>query len=415
MVGELYKFGGASEIMEILTKGLENDGHAVTLLYGYNYDKHDVESKSYVLFNNALLRRINNRFRYYLEKYNLRNLYAYGYVRFLIWKKRIDIIHFHALQGGFLCLNDIRKICKTQNVIWTVHDTWPITGGCMYYWDCLAWQNSACEICKETDIRMKYENTAINWKRKKSALQNKGIYYVAPSRWMLTNMRQSFLSKERLELIENGINIQIFKPLDNIEDIKLKYKVDINKKILMFSAGNVNNKYKGWKYLRDALFQLDDKKEYELLIVGKETEELDDMGISMIKMGFVQDKSVLNELYNIADIFILPSVQDNFPTVTLEAQAAGTPVLAFTVGGIREQIVQETGWLIDDINADGLRKAIEQIFCDKNWAENLKEKGKMARKRSEVLYDERLMIKRYEEVYFEKQKNAENRNSGERK
>ena len=105
---------------------------------------------------------------------------------------------------------------------------------------------------------------------------------------------------------------------------------------------------------------------------------------------------------NIADVFILPSVQDNFPTVTLEAQAAGTPVLAFAIGGITEQITPETGWLVEEISAKGLRGELERIFEDKNWINTIKAKGKMARERSELLYGERRMTERYEEIYAEK-------------
>lgn len=411
MIGELYKFGGASEIMEILAKGLEEDGNAVTLVYGYNYGNYDVETGHYVLFNNILLRRVHNKLRIWSERFDLGNLYVYCYIYFLIKRKKIDIVHFHAMQGGFISLSDIRRICKKQNIIWTIHDTWPMTGGCMYYWDCQAWQNEECKNCKENDLQIKYKNTAVNWRRKKKTLQKKDIYYVAPSRWMQRNIQQSLLSKEKIYLIENGINLNIFKPLAHKEAIKRKYGISIGKKILMFSAGSVANRYKGWKYLRDALFKLKGREEYELLVVGKEADDIESLDITTIKMGFIQDKHILNELYNIADVFILPSVQDNFPTVTLEAQAAGTPVLAFAIGGIKEQITPETGWLVENISAEAMKTAIEQIFDDKNWTENLNKKGIEARKRSEMLYDERFMTERYERIYAEK-KSTKNKEFG---
>lgn len=401
MIGELYQFGGASEMMEILAEGLKDDGYAVTLLYGYNYAGYGIDDGHYVLFDNLLLRRLHNRLRHWIEKYNLRDLYVSFYIYFLIRKKKIDLVHFHAMQGGFIGLRDIKRICEKTDVVWTVHDTWPFTGGCMYYWDCMAWQNTSCKNCKETDHKTSYKNTAVNWNRKKKAFQEKGIYYVAPSKWMFHNIEKSFLRGEKRALIENGIHLDVFKPLENIDALKRKYKVGLTKKILMFSAGSVKNRYKGWHYLRDALVRLERKEEFALLIVGKEADAVEELGISMIKAGFIQEKRILNELYNIADLFILPSVQDNFPTVTLEAQAAGTPVLAFAVGGIEEQITPETGWLTQEIGADSLKREIELIFKDRNWAETVRRKGKMARKRSEELYGERRMTERYEEIYAE--------------
>lgn len=403
MVGELYKFGGASEMMEILANRLKVRGHNVILLFGYDPgNQKSAEKKHYILFRNDFLRKINNKLRFLMEKYNVSNIYAYAYIKFLIRKEKIHLLHFHALQGGFLNVKDIEKICRKYSVIWTIHDTWPFTGGCMYYQNCLSWKNISCVDCKESNLQMKYTDTFQNWKRKKYAFTGKNIYFTAPSKWMLDNMKQSFLKNEKMTVIENGINLQVFRPLNNRSKLKEKYGLSIHKKILMFNSGSVKNPYKGWKFLKDALFQLEKAEEYELIIVGKETEDISKLNISTIKVGFVHDKSVLNELYNAADIFILPSVQDNFPTVTLEAQAAGTPVLAFSIGGIREQISLEAGWLVNEISANALQKEIEKIFHDENWMADVAHRGKMARKRCEQLYDEKNMAKRYEKIYNEK-------------
>lgn len=402
MIGELYKFGGASEIMEILAQGLERRGHKVLLVYGYNYGGQSVEDKHYVMFNNSYLRRINNKFRFIFEKYNLNNIYAESYIDSIVRKNKIDIIHLHAMQGGFLYLTAIEKICKKYNIVWTVHDTWPITGGCMYYWDCFKWKDKGCIDCEETDLQMKYLNAEVNLKRKRAVLQNKGIYFVAPSEWMFANLKSSFMKNETIIKIENGINLEIFKPLTDIDRIKEKYKVNKNKKILMFNAGSVTNKYKGWKYLQGALCSLKNQENYELLIVGKESEDISRLRIAAKVVGYVNDKKVLNELYNIADIFILPSVQDNFPTVTLEAQAAGTPVLAFSIGGIKQQVCDETGWLLSRVCSEALSHAIEDIFESANWKYIVKNKGENARKRCLLLYDAELMAERYEKIYREK-------------
>lgn len=401
MIGELYRFGGASEIMEILAKGLKKDGHGVTLLYGYNYAGYEIEEGHYVLYENRVLRRIHNRLRFWEEKWNLRNLYAYCYIALLMKKKKIDLVHFHAMEGGFLSLPDIGRISSQTKAVWTIHDTWPFTGGCMYYWDCRAWQKGACKNCKEEDLKTSYRNTEVNWKRKKKTFRGKGICYVAPSKWMLDNLEKSFLGGEKLVLIGNGIDLNVFRPLENVEALKGRYGVDPTKKVIMFGAGSVRNRYKGWRYLKEALARLERKEEFALLVVGKEAEETGQLGIEVVKAGFIQEKRILNELYNIADIFVLPSVQDNFPTVTLEAQAAGTPVLAFAVGGIEEQVTPETGWLLREIGADSLRRKIGQIFVDPDWMEEVRRKGAMARKRSEELYGERRMTERYEEIYAE--------------
>ena len=402
MISELYKFGGASEVMEILAKGMEENGHKVILLYGYNYENHPFSSGSYIMFGNVFLRKINNRLRYYMEKYNLRNIYAESYLNRIIKKHKIDIVHFHAMQGGFLYINAISDICKKYNIIWTIHDTWPFTGGCMYYWNCRSWKSDGCTACKDSNLQMSYKNTAVNLMRKKMSLEGKGIHFVTPSKWMQENVLQSFLKEEQIRRVANGIDLQVFKPLPNTNDLRIKYGLSANKKILMFSSGSVLNKYKGWNCLISALTQLSNHCQYELLIVGKEDSEINCLGFSVIRTGFVEQKECLNELYNAADLFIIPSLQDNFPTVALEAQAAGTPVLAFATGGISEQITPQTGWLVRSADALSLKDEIEHIFHGEDWQSKLSKKGKMARKRCEQLYDRRLMTQKYEKIYIEK-------------
>lgn len=402
MISELYKFGGASEIMESLARGMEERGHRVILLYGYNYENNPLSSGSYILFGNVVLRKINNRLRYYIEKYNLHNIYAETYLNYIIKKHKIDIIHFHAMQGGFLYMKGITDVCKRHLVIWTVHDTWPFTGGCMYYWDCCSWKTDGCTTCNNSNLQMSYKNTAVNLRRKKRSLQGKGIHFVTPSKWMQENVQQSFFGKEQITQIANGIDLQIFKPLSNVKDLRLKYGISADKKILMFSAGSISNKYKGWDCLMSALVQLRNHSQYELLIVGKEDSEINCSDFSVIRTGFVDQKECMNELYNIADLFILPSLQDNFPTVVLEAQAAGTPVIAFAIGGVREQITPQTGWLVKSPDALSLRDEIEQIFDSANWQGIIHEKSRMARKRCEQLYDRRIMTQKYEKIYTEK-------------
>ena len=81
MVGELYKFGGASEMMEILANRLKVRGHNVILLFGYNPgNQKSTEKKHYILFRNDFLRKINNKLRFLMEKYNVSNIYAYAYI-----------------------------------------------------------------------------------------------------------------------------------------------------------------------------------------------------------------------------------------------------------------------------------------------------------------------------------------------
>lgn len=402
MIGEIYRYGGASEIMEVIARNLRNKGHRVILIYGYNYKKREVEADNYVLFENKYVRAINNRILHLLEKFDMPNLYARMYIKAIVKRENINVINLHAMQGGYISLKDIEYFSKRYHMIWTVHDTWPFTGGCMYYSDCHKWIEGACADCIEDEIFLGFRDTHKHYLRKKKKLLDKKILYVAPSQWMLNNIKQSFLKKQASVCIENGINLDVFVPLKNKTDIKNKYGISQSKNILMFIAGNIKNKYKGWTYLIEALKMIKEHEKYQLLVVGELNDDLEMLPIETRVMGYVKEKNILNELYNIADVFIIPSTQDNFPTVTLEAQAAGTPVIAFPVGGIKEQVTDETGWILSGISAKEMAETIDSIFLCDDFKEVLDRKGAKARRRCEQLYNENIMCEKYEEIYLGK-------------
>ena len=405
MIGELYRYGGASEIMEVIARNLRNRGHKVVLVYGYNYKKQKIQEGTYILFENKYIRTIHNRIEPLIERFDMSNFYTKKYIENIIKKENIHIINLHAAQGGYISIKDIAYFSKRYNIIWTIHDTWALTGGCMYYSDCHKWIQGNCFDCKEDAIYLRYKNPYKHYKRKKKKLIGKNILYVAPSQWMLHNIKQSFLKKETAICIENGINLNYFVPLKNKVELKNKHEISQDKYILMFIAGNIENKYKGWNCLIEALKRIKNHEQYELLAVGEMNDDLERLPLETKAMGFIEEKMVLNELYNIADVFIIPSIQDNFPTVTLEAQAAGVPVIAFPTGGIKEQVTNETGWVLSEISPIELAETIDKIFIDTNVREVLNEKGNKARKRCEELYNENVMCEKYEKIYLGNMKN----------
>lgn len=290
MVGELYCYGGASEIMEVIARNLRNKGHKVILVYGYNYKKQKIQEGTYVLFENKYIRTIHNRIEPMIERFDLSNFYTRKYIENIIRKENIHVINLHAAQGGYISLKDISYFSKRYNVIWTIHDTWALTGGCMYYSDCRKWIWGNCIDCTEDAIFLRYKNTYRHYIRKKEKLTGKRILYVTPSQWMLHNIKCSFLKREAAICIENGINLNYFIPLKNKEKLKNKYGIDQEKYILMFIATNIKNKYKGWNYLIEALKMIKNHEQYELLVVGEMNDDLERLPLDTKAMGFIKDR-----------------------------------------------------------------------------------------------------------------------------
>ena len=96
---------------------------------------------------------------------------------------------------------------------------------------------------------------------------------------------------------------------------------------------------------------------------GKKKIKLDHMEVQYI--GTIRDEEVLAEWYNIADVFVAPSIQEGFGYTVCEALACGTPTTAFAVGGMLDQIIhKENGYLAELYNAQDLAKGIQ--FCADN-------------------------------------------------
>jgi glycosyltransferase involved in cell wall biosynthesis len=79
-----------------------------------------------------------------------------------------------------------------------------------------------------------------------------------------------------------------------------------------------------------------------------------------VHLGTVRSNLLLSVFYSLADLFVIPSRQDNLPNTVLESLACGTPVVGFEVGGIPDMVrSHETGWLAQPENPRSLRTAIE--------------------------------------------------------
>lgn len=156
---------------------------------------------------------------------------------------------------------------------------------------------------------------------------------------------------------------------------------------------------KGLPYLLEALNQIENPEKYLLLIAGASCniDELKDK-FETVEFGYINNNKKLSEIYAMADVFVVPSLVENFPCVILESMASGTPVIAFATGGIPEQIDEDSGWLVEAGNVKALKENIVRACSDR---EKLEAKAFHARSKAENLFPENRMIERYIEIYNE--------------
>lgn len=280
--------------------------------------------------------------------------------------READIIAIHWC-NSFLSYNSLDKLLKSEKkIIFFLHDTWLFTGGCHVNLECNKYE-SGCGNCPYIKGDNEKDLSYRNFERKRKLLESYSVQIVGPSRWIVDCAAHSAITKAKnISYIPNCIDTGIFQPLNNRDELKKKYGIPENKKVVLFGAAfnGTQNKNKGFGYLLDAL-KLLPKEQYFLLVFGN-CEEKDVVWKQDYKLlGYVHSEQEMAEVYNLADVYATPSLQESFGFTVCESMACGTPTVAFTVGGILDQIVHlENGYLAQYRNVEDLAKGIE--YCARN-------------------------------------------------
>lgn len=319
-----------------------------------------------------------------------------------IQDKKIDIVHFHNLHSNYIGISDLEEIRKyCNNIVITLHDMWMLTGECAYSFECTKWHSdNYCHNCEGNDNLHKgkfFAPSLLGYKKKYFC--GKGLYFVAPSEWIYRCCKESYLQEENIRVINNGISLSNFV-CHSKSVVRKKYNLPEDKHILMFAANSIHNVYKGFQYLLKALQQIPDKDKYALLTVGNVKGQELNIPYDCYNMGYIRDERALSEIYAAADLFILPSVADNFPFTAMESMASGTPVLAFETGGIPEIVTESVGWLVPSRDSEALADKIMDIFA--NPEERIAKTSMCGQYIAEHYSDERMLknyVKLYEGIY----------------
>jgi glycosyltransferase involved in cell wall biosynthesis len=309
-----------------------------------------------------------------------------------------DIIHLHNLHGYYINVKVLFEYLKTiqKPVVWTFHDCWPFTGHCSHFEriNCMKWQTEcyACANKKGYPASWIIDNSTKNYHDKKrffNGLEN--LHIVTPSKWLEAHVGNSFLKNYPVHIINNGINLEIFKPVKP-EDILKKYGIADRKIIL-----GVANTWKKRKALADFI-QLSNiiSGELQIVLVGMSEKQIKDLPKNITGIPRTESIQELAALYSAALVFVNPTYVDNFPTTNIEALACGTSVITYKTGGSPEAIDEQTGFVVEKGNIEGLVSAIDKI----------REKGKthyapLCRARAEKLFNKEDRFGDYLRLYRE--------------
>jgi len=285
--------------------------------------------------------------------------------------KKADIIHIHWINQGFLSLKEIDKIISLNKpIVWTLHDMWPFTGGCHYSGNCEKYK-SICGNCPFLKGSNEKDLSYYLFNRKKEIFQNSNISWIGCSKWMATLAQSSnVLTNPQVKNIFNPIDIELYKPIEKATARKF-FDLPINKKIILFGAAKISDKRKGLSYLLEALNILDRNgfKDIMLGTFGKNS-AINNLKIESKAINYISDENKIAQLYSAADVFVLPSLEDNLPNTVMESLTCGTPVVAFNIGGIPEMVKHTiNGYLAKVADSTDLANGIEWVLNKLNYSE----------------------------------------------
>ena len=276
-------------------------------------------------------------------------------------KIKPDIIHIHNLHDGFINISMLFKYINKNHikVIWTMHDCWSFTGRCAYFTmaGCDKWKKGCYECPQKYCYPTRYvDKTKKMWKLKKKWFSGvKDLTIVTPSKWLKSEVEKSFMSQYPVKVINNGIDLDKFKP--SISDFRTKNNIE--DKFVVLGVALSWEERKGLDDILELMNILDDS--YAYILVGTDDEVDKILPKDVISIHRTHDQAELAEVYSAADVYINPTKEENYPTVNMEALACGTPVVTYATGGSAEIIDKTCGIAVKTNDINGLAEAIKTI------------------------------------------------------
>jgi putative colanic acid biosynthesis glycosyltransferase len=276
---------------------------------------------------------------------------------------RPTIIHLHNLHGYYLNIEILFKYLAIKNipVVCTFHDCWPMTGHCVFFdfIKCEKWKTECyhCPQKKEYPASFGFDRSKKNYHLKKELFTSlKTLTIVPVSEWLGNIVKQSFFRKFPIQVINNGINTKVFKPL---QDSTIREKYNLKDKYVILGLANIWNSRKGLKGFIELSSKLD--KSYQIILVGLNKIQIKTLPSNIIGLSKTENMQELATFYSAADVFLNLSLEETFGLTTAESLSCGTPVIVYNATASPGLITPKTGIIIENGNIDGLVNAIKQI------------------------------------------------------
>ena len=257
-----------------------------------------------------------------------------------------DVVHLHNLHGYYINVEMLfgwlaRHHCQVR---WTLHDCWAFTGHCAHfqYVGCDRWK-TGCHGCPQKKVypaSYVLDSSRRNWEDKRrvfAGVPPERMTLITPSHWLEGLVKQSFLKEYPVEVRHNTVDTAVFKPTPS----DFRERCGIGNRFMVLGVASPWTERKGLGDFFRLVGELGEG--YAVVLVGLNKHQLNAFSelkskARLVGLGRTESREELAAVYTAADVFLNPTVEDNLPTVNMEAEPCGTPVLTYDTGGCGETV-----------------------------------------------------------------------------
>ena len=322
----------------------ENRGELNTFRIGFKLD----------FYWHALVTRILDRHGFGSKRATKKLLKKIDYLK-------PDIIHLHNLHGYYVNIEILFNYLSFHKIpiVWTMHDCWAFTGHCSHFEfvECRKWKE-ACFSCPQSSSYPSsfiVDNSKENFIKKKKLFNSLNNMTIVPvSHWLDNQLRYSFLSDYDSRVIQNGVDLKIFKPSKSQIFIE---ENNLQNKYIILGVASVWTERKGFFEFIKLREMLGD--EFAIVLVGVSLKQKKMLPQNILSISRTSNQSQLAMMYSCSDLYVNLTFEDTFPSTNLESIACGTPVLTYKTGGSPESIFEGSGYVVNQGDIRSVKNIIE--------------------------------------------------------